>query len=100
VRVVILTGSGDKAFAAGADIGEIAALDEVSGRDFSRRGQRTFDAIESLGKPVIAAVKVMLWAAVVNLQWRARFAWHRIARCVRSTGSEAGLIPDMAARSG
>jgi len=56
VRVVILTGSGDKAFAAGADIGEIAALDEVSGRDFSRRGQRTFDAIESLGKPVIAAV--------------------------------------------
>jgi enoyl-CoA hydratase len=55
-RVVILTGSGDKAFAAGADIGEIAGLDEVSGREFSRRGQGVFDAIESLGKPVIAAI--------------------------------------------
>ena len=56
VRAVILTGAGDKAFAAGADISEIAALDEVSGAEFSRRGQLVFDAIESLGKPVIAAV--------------------------------------------
>src|SRR4030095_3519270 len=53
---VILTGSGDKAFAAGADISEIASLDEVSGTEFSKRGQRVFDGIESLGKPVIAAI--------------------------------------------
>jgi enoyl-CoA hydratase len=56
VRVVILTGAGDKAFAAGADLKEIAALDETTGRQFSERGQAVFDAIESLGKPVIAAV--------------------------------------------
>jgi enoyl-CoA hydratase len=56
VRVVIVTGSGEKAFAAGADIGEIAILDETSGAEFSRRGQRVFDTIESLGKPVIAAI--------------------------------------------
>lgn len=56
IRVVILTGAGDKAFAAGADISEIAGLDEVSGEEFSRRGQSVFDSIESLGKPVIAAV--------------------------------------------
>lgn len=56
VRAVILTGAGDKAFAAGADIAEIAALDEVSGTEFSRRGQQVFEAVESLGKPVIAAV--------------------------------------------
>ena len=56
VRVVILTGAGDKAFVAGADIGEIAKLDEVTGREFSERGQRVFDAIEILSKPVIAAV--------------------------------------------
>jgi enoyl-CoA hydratase len=56
VRVVILTGAGDKAFAAGADIAEIAKLDEASGREFSRRGQQVFGSIESLGKPVIAAV--------------------------------------------
>lgn len=56
VRAVILTGAGDKAFAAGADISEIATLDEVSGTEFSRRGQQVFEAVESLGKPVIAAV--------------------------------------------
>jgi len=56
VRVVILTGSGDKAFVAGADISEINALDEASGAEFSRKGQQVFDAIEFLGKPVIAAV--------------------------------------------
>jgi enoyl-CoA hydratase len=56
VRVVILTGAGDKAFVAGADISEIAALEEVSGTEFSRHGQEVFDRIESLGKPVIAAV--------------------------------------------
>jgi enoyl-CoA hydratase len=56
VRVVILTGAGEKAFAAGADISEIAGFDEVSGAEFSRQGQAVFDSIESLGKPVIAAV--------------------------------------------
>jgi enoyl-CoA hydratase/carnithine racemase len=56
VRVVILTGAGEKAFAAGADIAELAALTPMEGRDFARRGQRVFDQIENLGKPVIAAV--------------------------------------------
>jgi enoyl-CoA hydratase/carnithine racemase len=56
VRVVILTGAGEKAFAAGADISEIADLDEASGAEFSRRGQAVFDSMELLGKPVIAAV--------------------------------------------
>src|SRR5262245_42634158 len=56
VRVVILTGAGEKAFAAGADISEIAALSTGGGTEFSRYGQGVFDAIESLGKPVIAAV--------------------------------------------
>jgi len=56
IRVVILTGAGDKAFVAGADISEIALLDEVSAAEFSRRGQAVFDSIEALGKPVIAAV--------------------------------------------
>lgn len=56
VRVAILTGAGDKAFVAGADVSEIAKLDEASGATFSQRGQAVFDAIESLGKPTIAAV--------------------------------------------
>lgn len=56
IRVVVLTGAGDKAFAAGADISEIAGLSEAEGAEFSRRGQRVFDAIEGLGRPTIAAV--------------------------------------------
>ncbi len=56
VRVVILTGAGEKAFVAGADINELATLATLEGREFSRRGQQVFHLIENLGKPVIAAV--------------------------------------------
>ena len=56
VRVVILTGAGDKAFAAGADIAELAAQTATSGREFALRGQRVFELVEGLGKPVIAAI--------------------------------------------
>ncbi len=56
VRVVILTGSGEKAFVAGADISEMSGLTPIQLRDFSRHGQALMTAIERLGKPVIAAV--------------------------------------------
>ena len=56
VGVVILTGSGSKAFIAGADIAELSQQTPVAGRDYARFGQRLFSRIESLGKPVLAAV--------------------------------------------
>ncbi len=56
VGVVILTGVGDKAFAAGADIGELATLDSMGAIDLARRGQRMTREMEKLGKPVIAAI--------------------------------------------
>jgi enoyl-CoA hydratase len=56
VRVVIITGAGDKAFIAGADINELATQTPVPGKEFSLAGQAVFDSIEQLGKPVIAAV--------------------------------------------
>lgn len=56
VRVVILTGAGEKAFVAGADINELAVQTPVQGKETSLAGQRILDAIENLGKPVIAAV--------------------------------------------
>ncbi len=56
VKGVILTGSGEKAFVAGADIEELAQETPASGQETSRRGQRVFRRIETLGKPVIGAV--------------------------------------------
>jgi enoyl-CoA hydratase len=56
VRGVIVTGAGGKAFVAGADIAELAGESPVEGRDRALRGQRVFDRIAGLGKPVIAAV--------------------------------------------
>jgi enoyl-CoA hydratase/carnithine racemase len=53
---VILTGTGDKAFAAGADISEMANDTPTEAEDKTRRGQRLTTLIENLGKPVIAAV--------------------------------------------
>ncbi len=56
VRGMILTGAGEKAFVAGADIGELARQSPVEGKERSIRGQRVLDRIEKLGKPVVAAV--------------------------------------------
>jgi len=56
VRAIILTGSGEKSFVAGADINELATQSPVEGQAHARRGQLIFDAIEQLGKPVIAAI--------------------------------------------
>lgn len=56
VRGVILTGAGDKAFIAGADISELAHLNAYEAEESSRFGQAVLDLIENLGKPVIAAI--------------------------------------------
>jgi enoyl-CoA hydratase len=56
VRVVILTGGGEKAFVAGADINELARNNAVEAKAYTHKGQATLDLIENLGKPVIACV--------------------------------------------
>lgn len=56
IFVVIITGSGEKAFVAGADISEINKLDMLDGKKFAEFGQSVFSMIEKFDKPVIAAV--------------------------------------------
>jgi enoyl-CoA hydratase len=56
VRALILTGAGEKAFVAGADINELAQRTPVDGKDFSLFGQEIFHRLETLGKPSIAAI--------------------------------------------
>jgi enoyl-CoA hydratase len=56
IRAVLLTGAGEKAFVAGADIGELASVSALEGEQLARRGQRVFHLIENCGKPVIACI--------------------------------------------
>ncbi|HXT23248.1 MAG TPA: enoyl-CoA hydratase-related protein [Candidatus Eisenbacteria bacterium] len=56
VRVLILTGAGEKAFVAGADIAELAQQTPVGGKDFSLYGQSVFHLLETIGKPSICAI--------------------------------------------
>jgi enoyl-CoA hydratase len=56
LRCLVVTGAGEKAFIAGADVGELAKLTPIEGREHSRRGQALLDSIESLPVPTIAAI--------------------------------------------
>ncbi len=71
VRAIVITGAGEKSFVAGADINELAVLSPVQGKEHARRGQEIFDAIEQLGKPVIAAVNGFALGGDVNWRWPA-----------------------------
>src|SRR6188474_1944939 len=56
VRAVILTGAGEKAFVAGADITELTNVPAAQLKEYAERGQDVFDLIEHMGKPVLAAI--------------------------------------------
>lgn len=56
IKALLLTGSGDKAFCAGADIHRLVELTPISGLEFAQNGQRLFDALEQLSKPCLAAI--------------------------------------------
>ncbi|MCU0302464.1 MAG: enoyl-CoA hydratase-related protein [Thermoanaerobaculales bacterium] len=56
IDAVVVTGAGDKAFVAGADISELTALDPVAAKEFALRGQAVFRRLEKLDRPVVAAI--------------------------------------------
>ena len=93
VRVVVLTGSGPKAFVAGADISEMNGLSPVEGRDFSLRGQRMMRGIEKMPKPVIAMVNGFALGGGLELAMSCHL---RIAADTAKVGQpeiNLGLIP-------
>ncbi len=56
VKAVIVTGSGEKAFIAGADIGELAKMNPLSAKDLARNGQKVLERLERMGKPTVAMI--------------------------------------------
>ncbi len=93
-RVIILTGSGEKAFVAGADIKEFADFDVEQGKELAARGQRTlFDKVEQCSKPVIAAVNGFALGGGLELAMAAHF---RVASGNAKLGlpeTSLGVIP-------
>ncbi len=93
VRVVVLTGSGPKAFVAGADIAEMSGLTAVEGRDFSLRGTRMMRRIETMPKPVIAMINGFTLGGGLELAMACHL---RIAADTAKVGQpeiNLGLIP-------
>jgi enoyl-CoA hydratase len=94
VRVIVLTGSGEKAFVAGADISEFANYDESEGRKLAGKGQKElFDLVENCSKPVIAAVNGFALGGGLELAMAAHF---RIASDNARLGlpeTSLGVIP-------
>lgn len=69
VYVIILTGAGEKAFVAGADISELNKLDALSGKTFAEKGQAVFNTIEKCKKPVIGAINGFALGGGSELAW-------------------------------
>ncbi len=94
IKTVILTGAGEKAFVAGADITEFTALDAAGGMELAKRGQeQVFDKIENCPKPVIAAVNGFALGGGCELAMACHF---RIASTNAKFGQpevNLGLIP-------
>lgn len=85
VRVIILTGSGEKAFVAGADISEFASFNSSEGSQLAAKGQELlFDYVQNLGKPVIAAVNGFALGGGLELAMASDFR-------VASTNAKMGL---------
>jgi len=95
IRCAILTGAGDRAFVAGADIKTMSGLEPVGARSFSEHGRRVCDLIEGLSVPVIAAVNG--WALGAGLELALACDFIYAARGAKLGLPEVGLgvIPGM-----
>jgi len=95
VRCAILTGAGDRAFVAGADIKAMAGLDPVGARSFSEHGRRVCDLIEGLSVPVIAAVNGWALGAGFELALACDFIYAARGAKIGLPEVGLGVIPGM-----
>ena len=103
VRCAILTGAGDRAFVAGADIKAMAGMDAAGARAFAERGHRMGDLMEGMRVPVIAAVNGFALGgglrAGAGVRLHLRGAHGQARACPRSAGRDPGLRRHAAARA-
>lgn len=93
VRAVLLTGSGEKAFAAGADIQELATVSPLGGQRLAMRGQRVFSKLEALGVPVIACINGFALGGGCELALACTFRLASEAARLGQPEVKLGLIP-------
>jgi enoyl-CoA hydratase/carnithine racemase len=93
VRTAIVTGAGEKAFVAGADINEQARLTPADARDYALRGQHVFDLIANMGKPVIAAVNGYALGGGCELAMACTFRFAADNAVFGQPEIDLGLIP-------
>ena len=93
VSAVVLTGAGEKAFVAGADISGFKTFTPEAARDFARKGQATFDLVENLGKPVVAAVNGFALGGGCELAMAATFRYASRNARLGQPEVNLGLIP-------
>ena len=93
IKAVIVTGAGEKAFVAGADISEIAALSDLNARKFAENGQEVFAAIENCHKPVIALVNGFALGGGCELAMACHLRVATANACFGQPEVNLGLIP-------
>jgi len=93
VRAVVITGAGEKAFVAGADINELARLNPAEAKAFALRGQHVFELIETMGKPVVAAVNGYALGGGCELAMACTFRFASETALFGQPEIDLGLIP-------
>lgn len=93
VRCVIITGKGEKAFSAGADITELQKLTQETAAELSRRGQQVFFQVETLSKPVVAAINGYALGGGLALALACDFRLASIDAELGSPEIKLGIIP-------
>jgi enoyl-CoA hydratase len=93
VRVILITGAGEKAFIAGADINELSRATPVTGRTLAERGQAVFDRLEQASKPVIAVINGYCLGGGCELALACTFRFAADTALIGQPEINLGIIP-------